>query len=93
MAISPVGQPPGFPDWDGPEPEEPSDAELLGAWPDPFAGPPDDGDAWLADLSVAELEPPTTGLIDQLPGLEAGRILECRTARSGLDGLAGLAIY
>ncbi|HET9899110.1 MAG TPA: DUF222 domain-containing protein [Streptosporangiaceae bacterium] len=54
MTISPAGQPPG--DWDGPEPHEPSDAELLGAWPDPFAGPPDGADAWLADLSVPELE-------------------------------------
>ncbi len=56
MTISPAWHPPEVPGWDGPEPEEPSDAELLGAWPDPFAGPPDDGDAWLADLSVPELE-------------------------------------
>lgn len=41
---------------DGPEPEEPSDAELLGVWPDPFAGSPDGADAWLADLSVPELD-------------------------------------
>ncbi len=33
---------------DGPEPDEPSDAELAGAWPDPFAGSPDDADEWLA---------------------------------------------
>ena len=31
---------------DGPEPEEPTDAELFGLWPDPFAGRPDDG--WVA---------------------------------------------
>ncbi|HET9899022.1 MAG TPA: DUF222 domain-containing protein [Streptosporangiaceae bacterium] len=41
---------------DGPEPEEPSDAELLGIWPDPFAGPPDGADEWLADLSLRELD-------------------------------------
>jgi hypothetical protein len=39
---------PGSP-WDGPEPEEPTDAELFGLWPDPFAGPPEDADAWLGD--------------------------------------------
>ncbi len=43
-------------DRDGPEPEEPSDAELLGIWPDPFAGPPDGADEWLADLSLPDLE-------------------------------------
>ncbi len=47
---------PGLGRWDGPEPEEPTDAELLGVWPDPFAGPPDGDDAWLADLSDAELD-------------------------------------
>ena len=36
--------------------DEPSDAELAGYWPDPFAGPPDDGDAWLDGLSPAQLE-------------------------------------
>ena len=41
--------------WDGPELEEPTDAELFGLWPDPFAGPPDDADAWLDDVSDAEL--------------------------------------
>jgi hypothetical protein len=41
--------------WDGPEVEEPTDAELFGMWPDPFAGPPDDSDAWLDDLSDVEL--------------------------------------
>jgi hypothetical protein len=45
---------PGSP-WDGAELEEPTDAELFGMWPDPFAGPPDDADAWLGDLSDAEL--------------------------------------
>ena len=35
---------------------EPSDAELGGYWPDPFAGPPDDGDAWLDRLSPAQLD-------------------------------------
>src|SRR5215472_7467457 len=41
--------------WDGADLEEPTDAELFGLWPDPFAGPPDDADAWLGDLSDAEL--------------------------------------
>jgi hypothetical protein len=44
------------PDWLGPEPEEPTDAELFGLAPNPFAGPPDGADAWLAELSAAELE-------------------------------------
>ncbi len=39
-----------------PERDEPTEAELYGLGPDPFAGPPDDGDAWLAELSAAELE-------------------------------------
>ena len=38
---------------------EPSDAELAGLWPDPFAGPPEDGPddegRWLAEVSAAEL--------------------------------------
>ncbi len=41
------------PVWDGPEREEPTDAELLGLWPDPFAGPPDR--AWSGDVSGADL--------------------------------------
>jgi hypothetical protein len=61
VTSQPMEPTPGRPDdgelaWDGPEPEEPTDAELLGLWPDPFAGPPDGADAWLADLSVPELE-------------------------------------
>jgi hypothetical protein len=44
------------PDWLGQEPEEPTDAELLGLGPDPLAGPPDGADAWLADLSAPDLE-------------------------------------
>jgi hypothetical protein len=61
MTSQPVEPPPGEPGdgelaWDGPEPVEPTDAELFGLWPDPFAGPPDGQDAWLADLSVPELE-------------------------------------
>ena len=45
----------GLGPWDGPEPEEPTDAELFGLWPDPFAGPPDD-DAVLAALTRPELD-------------------------------------
>lgn len=41
--------------WGGPEPEEPTDAELFGLWPDPFTGPPEDADRWLGDLGDAEL--------------------------------------
>ncbi|MHB1876210.1 MAG: HNH endonuclease signature motif containing protein [Streptosporangiaceae bacterium] len=29
---------------------------MFGLWPDPFAGPPDGENAWLADLSVPELD-------------------------------------
>ena len=47
---------PGLGVWDGPEPEEPTDAELFGLWPDPFAGPPDGDDAWAARVSDAELD-------------------------------------
>ncbi len=46
---------PGLPD-EFPELEEPSEAELLGLWPDPFAGPPDGEDEWLGGLSVPELD-------------------------------------
>ncbi len=34
----------------------PTDAELLGLWPDPLAGPPDGAADWMAGLSAAELE-------------------------------------
>lgn len=63
MNQPPVGPPSGpapsaGQDWpdDGPERDEPTEAELYGLRPDPFAGPPGDGDAWLAELSAAELE-------------------------------------
>src|SRR5215469_13784022 len=46
--------------WGGPGPEEPTDAELLGLWPDPFAGPPEDADRWQGDLSDTELGVVTT---------------------------------
>jgi hypothetical protein len=39
-----------------PERPEPSDAELYDLAPDPLSGPPEDGDAWLADLTPAEME-------------------------------------
>ena len=38
---------------DAPEPDEPTEAELLGLWPDPFAGRPDDADEWLASLAAS----------------------------------------
>ena len=34
----------------------PTEAELARYWPDPFAGPPDDGGAWFDSLSPAELD-------------------------------------
>ncbi len=48
------GEPPDMDE--PPDMEEPSEAELLGLWPDPFAGSPDGADAWLADLSLPELD-------------------------------------
>ncbi len=42
--------------WFDPDRQVPTDAELFGLWPDPFAGPPDGENAWLADLSVPELD-------------------------------------
>jgi hypothetical protein len=39
--------------WWLPPAREPSDAELHGAWPDPFAGPPD-AESWLSQMEAAE---------------------------------------
>jgi len=50
-ASSPPGASPPGGDW-----HEPSDAELAGCWPDPFAGPPEDGDAWLDGVTAADLD-------------------------------------
>lgn len=36
--------------------DEPTEADLAGLCPDPFAEPPDGEDAWLGDLSLAELD-------------------------------------
>ncbi len=52
MTDQPVGQPPAGA-W---AEHEPTDAELLGMWPDPLTGPPDGPDSWLADLSLPELD-------------------------------------
>jgi hypothetical protein len=52
-------QPPAWP---------PADAELCGSGPDPYAGPPDCGDAWLADLTPDELEALYTNPPDALSG-------------------------
>jgi Domain of unknown function (DUF222) len=52
-------QPPAWP---------PADAELCGSGPDPNAGPPDCGDAWLADLTPDELEALYTNPPDALSG-------------------------
>src|SRR5450432_92437 len=62
MTDRPIDPPPGPADEPAPGPsvpawdEEPTDAELYGECPDPYAGPPDGPDAWLADLSGPELE-------------------------------------
>jgi hypothetical protein len=55
MTIRPAHEPPA---WDFTEPDEPTDAELAGLWPDPFADPPDGDDAWLGGLSLPELDAP-----------------------------------
>ena len=60
MPLPPIGIPPqpggsGLPEDPFCELEEPTEADLLGLCPDPFAGPPDGEDAWLGDLSLAEL--------------------------------------
>jgi hypothetical protein len=69
MPFPPVGLPPpggpGLPEhWPEDEPwldelaelEEPTEADLAGLCPDVLAGPPDGEDAWLGDLSLAELD-------------------------------------
>src|ERR1700722_2145515 len=61
---------------DAPEPDEPTEAELLGLWPDTFAGRPDDADEWLASLagSGAFTGNPDTGLTSGLTtGLTSAR--------------------
>ena len=55
MTTRPASSPPGA-GLPGGDAHEPGDAELAGCWPDPFAGPPEDGEAWLAGLSGAEAE-------------------------------------
>src|SRR6266702_4139245 len=54
MTTQPASSPRGAGLPGGGDRHEPSDAEMAGCWPDPFAGPPEDGDAWLAGLSGAE---------------------------------------
>jgi hypothetical protein len=44
------------PDDDGPDLPEPMDEEVWGPPPDPYSGPPDGKDAWLADLPCDLLE-------------------------------------
>ncbi len=81
--------PPGAEAWDelrdGPEPVEPSDAELLGVWPDPFAGWPDGAEAWPADLSVPELD----ALTRRTVGFEAGGVLDTMRPDAILAGFVG----
>jgi len=75
---------------------EPSDAELAGLWPDPFAGPPEDGpdeeDGWLAELSVAEVSAAQVSVteMDAIWGTGTGSEAACESgfADGGLlDGL------
>ncbi len=61
MSLPSAGMPPplgglGLPENPSYEMEEPTEVELLGLCPDPFARPPDGDDAWLGDLSLAELD-------------------------------------
>jgi hypothetical protein len=70
--------------WDGPEPEEPTDAELLGLWPDPFAGAPQDADTWLADLTDPGSQVPSAAGI----GFAAGGPLDQMTPNPILAGFA-----
>jgi hypothetical protein len=84
MTDQPIEPPPaelGLGLWDGPEPEEPTDAELLGLWPDPFAGPPDGDDAWFADLTTPEPD----------HGFAAGRPLDVLPPDEMLAGFAARA--
>src|SRR5450432_3662351 len=48
-----AGPPAEVPAW---RDEPPTEAELYGLWPDPFGGPPDGSEAWLADLAAPELD-------------------------------------
>src|SRR5258708_2747598 len=66
MMIQPPADPPSrqlhaaamglVPEYDGPDLVEPSDAELCGLWPDPFAGVPEGAEDWLAELGADELD-------------------------------------
>ena len=61
MPLPPIGVPPplggpGLPEEVFAELEEPTEADLAGLCPDLLAGPPDGEDAWLGDLSLAELD-------------------------------------
>jgi hypothetical protein len=96
MPLPPVGLPPpgdpGFAGeaWD--ERDEPTEAELFGLCPDLLAGPPDGEDAWLGDLSLAELD----ALADQYAAGE-GRVPEREAIGAGFgrdlpgDAAAGFA--
>ena len=98
MAILPVNPPPGPPagepapgpfqdDSDGDMPvrtDEPTEAELCGLWPDPFAGPPDDADVWLAELSAAEMDAIFGSAAD--PGPEADAEGLAGSSRAGFAG-------
>ena len=66
---------------------EPSEAELAGCWPDRFAGPPEDGDAWLDGLAAAELEALLGPGQDEGQESAAGR--ELADAEFGADRPAG----
>jgi hypothetical protein len=79
--------------------EEPSEEELLGLWPDPFAGPPEEGE-WPADASRPDPGPGwrefrSGGVLDGLPpdAVLAGfaeDAFDGGIARLGDDELIGL---
>ena len=78
----------GLDEWDGPEPEEPTDAELLGLWPDPFAGPPDDG--WPFELSTPAPDRgfAAGGPLDVLAPDEILAAVTAQACERGLDRLS-----
>jgi len=76
--------------WDGPEPEEPTEAELFGLWPDPFAGPPDGDDRLLAEMSDPDL---CEGFASGAPldALQPDEILAAFAAKAYDGGLGRLS--
>jgi hypothetical protein len=70
-----------------PERPEPTDPVLYGLAPDPFAGPPDDANAWLAALTPAEMEAILVNPPDVFPGQDAQSVGAGFAAGRWLDQL------